>query len=116
MTRASRRMKAWLYAVLLLGIWPAAACSLSLEDYRIADPDAAGAGGAASAIDMSGSDASAGMEGAASPTSLDNEGLGGSAGATSSGGGTGGSGVVPPPAAPPSWDSPDTLWDTATWN
>jgi hypothetical protein len=110
MTAASRGIKVQVCAVLLLGIWLATACSLSLEDYRIADPDATGAGGAASTLDMSGSDASAGMAGAAAPTSLDNGGLGGT------GSGAGGSSVVPPSDTPESWDSPDTLWDTATWN
>jgi hypothetical protein len=111
MAATARGMKGQVCAVLLLsGIWPATACSLSLEDYRIADPDATGAGGAASDIDRFGSDASAGTEGAAAPTSLDNGGLGGSSG------GTGGFGGVPPSDTPASWDSPDTLWDTATWN
>jgi hypothetical protein len=114
MTATSRGMKGQVCAILLLmGIWPATACSLSLGDYRIADPDATGAGGAALAIDLSGSDASAGTEGAAAPTSLDNGGRGGSAGGT---GATGGSGGVPPSEIPASWDSRDTLWDTATWN
>jgi hypothetical protein len=113
MTATSRGMKGQVCAILLLmGIWPATACSLSLGDYRIADPDATGAGGAALAIDLSGSDASAGTEGATAPTSL-NGGRGGSADGT---GATGGSGGVPPSEIPASWDSRDTLWDTATWN
>ena len=98
----------------LLGFWLACACSLTLDDYRIVDPQG-GAGGAAGR-DEPGFDAGAGR--GVTPVNGDTDASLAGAGGTGATGGSsaGGNGGAAPARTRATWDGTDTLWDTATWN
>ena len=99
---------------LLLGIWLACACSLTLDDYQILDPEAAGAGGVAG---RGGPGWDGGAGSGVTPVNDDADAsLAGAGGGATGGGSSGGSGGASPTGTRATWDGTDTLWDTATWN